>query len=267
MTAICPEWACKEWLILSMRLFVAPIRGGVVAIDTKSLGSAARCLRPGGPGSRAAFTVWMTVFLLVIGLAVASSAFAGRSSTGELAFYPCTDCHPVTLGADGKPTKPLPVDMEQHEIKLEVHDTLGTDDQACLACHDDPSRDPGMLILPDGSLEPITGDVSKVCQRCHFEKYTEWQQGIHGKDLPKCTASGCHDPHTPSWIYIPALPPFQGTGLEVHAVWEREPFKPFAGPPVPPAVYTPTWLVIAALLAGVAVLGLLGYLILGGRKR
>jgi len=239
----------------------------VVAIDTKSLGSAARRPRPRSGGSRTAVTLFLTVVFLAALLAMASAAYAGHSSTGELAFYPCTDCHPVVLGADGKPTKPLPVDMEQHQIVLEVHDILGDDDKACLACHDDPSRDPGQLIMPDGSLEPITGDVSRVCQRCHFEKYREWQEGVHGRDMPKCSAAGCHDPHTPSWIYVPALPPFQGTGIEVRAVWEREPFKPMAGPAVPPAVFTPTWLLAAALLAGLTALGLLGYLILGGRKR
>ncbi len=206
--------------------------------------------------------------IMAILLVAASSAYAGRASTGELAFYPCTDCHPVTLGADGKPTKPLPIDLKKHEIVLEVHDTLGKDDKACLACHDDPSRNPGMLILPDGSLEPVTGDVSKVCQRCHFEKYTEFELGIHGKREAKCTAAGCHDPHTPSWIYIKALPPFQGTGMQVKAVGsDREPFTPLAGPPVPPAVMTPLWLSVAASLGGLLAVVLLGYLILGGFKR
>jgi len=198
---------------------------------------------------------------------VAPGAFAGQASTGELAFYPCTQCHPVTLGPDGKPTKPLPIGLEQHEITLEVHDILGTDDKACLACHDDPSRNPGMLILADGSLVEITGDTARVCQRCHFEKYREWTSGIHGRDAPKCTAAGCHDPHTPSWIYIEALPPFQGTGMQVHAVWEREPFMPFAGPPVPPPVFTPTWFVVLTVLGGVAILGLVGYMTLGRSKR
>jgi len=197
----------------------------------------------------------------------ASLAFAGQASTGELAFHPCTQCHPVTLGPDGKPTKPLPVELEQHEIELEVHDILGTDDKACLACHDSPERNPGMLILADGSLIDITGDISRVCQRCHFEKYREWESGVHGNSAPKCTAAGCHDPHTPSWIYIEALPPFQGTGMQVRAVWEREPFMPFAGPPVAPPVITPTWFVVLTLLGGVAVLVLVGYMTLGRSKR
>ncbi|MRS13088.1 MAG: hypothetical protein EG823_08470 [Actinobacteria bacterium] len=173
----------------------------------------------------------------------------------------------MTLDADGKPTKALPIGMEKHEISLEVHDTLGTDDKACLGCHDDPSRNPGMLILPDGSLVDITGDVSRVCQRCHFEKYTEWEQGIHGKDAPKCTAAGCHDPHTPSWIYVAALPPFSGSGFEVRAVSVREAFTPLAGYPVDPPVLTPVWLVVVAGMGALLIALLIGYLLMGRLKR
>ena len=213
--------------------------------------------------------------LLVVTLAVAfgflafsTSAFASRAATGELAFYPCTDCHPVTLDANGQPTKPLPNGMKKHEIELVAHDILGEGDKACLVCHDSPSRNPGMLILPDGSLVDITGDVSRVCQRCHFEKYEQFKTGVHGKRAEKCTAAGCHNPHTPQWIYVAALPPFQGTGFEVKAVGaEREPFKAFAGPPVAPPVYTPTWLVAAAVLGAVVSVGLVGYITLGRRKR
>ncbi len=197
----------------------------------------------------------------------AASAFAGHSSTGELNFYPCTDCHPVVLGPDGKPTKPLPNGMKKHEITLEVHDTLGKDDKACLFCHDDPSRNPGKLLLPDGSFVDITGDISRVCQRCHFEKYREFEAGIHGNHMEKCTSAGCHDPHTPSWIYVGAIPPFQGTGMEVNAVgWDREPFRPFASPPVPPPVYTPMWMVVAAVLGLLTTLGIAGYLVFGRSK-
>jgi hypothetical protein len=211
------------------------------------------------------------VALVILSLAFLFSAsqlaFGGSASTGKLAFYPCTRCHPVILGDDGKPTRPLPNGFKKHEIKLEVHDALGQGDEACLACHDDPSRNPGMLILPDGSLVDIKGDVSRVCQRCHFEKYSDWQAGIHGKREPKCTAAGCHDPHTPSWIYVAPLPPFQGTGFEVRAVAERQAFKPFAGPPVAPPTETPTWLVVAALLGVVVAIGVVSYLILGRSKR
>lgn len=226
---------------------------------------------PGSPQpARFRRAIWFCLLAAVFATALstgASLAFAGQSSTGELAFYPCTDCHPVTLGADGKPTSPLPIDFEGHEIVLEVHDTLGAGSEGCLACHDDPGADPGQLVLPDGSLVDITGEISRVCQRCHFEKYREWQVGIHGKRQPTCTSAGCHDPHTPSWIYVPALPPFQGTGVEVRAVSQREPFAPMAGPPVAPAVVTPVWLMIAATLGGLVILGAVGYLVMGRSKR
>jgi len=199
-------------------------------------------------------------------LAAPTRAYAGLSATGEAAFYPCTDCHPVTLGADGKPTRPLPNGMEKHEIELQMHDILGEGDKACLACHDDPSRNPGKLILPDGTLVDITGEVSRVCQRCHFEKYRDWQVGVHGKGQPKCSSAGCHDPHTPSWIYVAALPPFQGTGVEVRAVWPRQPFKPMASPPVAPPVYTPTWLIVVAVIGLFYVLVVVGFLTLGRRR-
>jgi len=207
--------------------------------------------------------------LFVLALAIVASparAYAGLSASGESAFYPCTDCHPVTLDASGKPTKPLPNGFEKHEIELQVHDILGVGDKACLACHDDPSRNPGKLLLPDGTLVDITGDVSQVCQRCHFEKYQDWRAGVHGKGEPKCSAAGCHDPHTPSWIYVGALPPFQGTGIEVRAVWPREPFKPMAGPPAQPPVETPTWLIVVSILGMFYALTVVGFLTLGRRK-
>lgn len=213
-----------------------------------------------------AFTVFLVLVLAVF--ALAASALAGQASTGELAFYPCDRCHPVVLGPDGKPTKPLPVGLDKHEITLEKHDILGQGDKACLACHDVPTRNPGMLILPDGSLVEVNGDTSRTCQRCHFEKYQQFKAGVHGKKQPKCTAAGCHDAHTPSWIYIAALPPFQGTGLEVKAVGaDREPFKPLASPPLPPPVVTPLWFAILASIGVVMCIGIVGSLFLGRSKR
>lgn len=218
------------------------------------------------PLAATAFTVLLAFGLVFLSLA--ASAFAGQASTGELAFYPCDRCHPVVLGPDGKPTKPLPIGLEKHEITLEKHDILGQGDKACLACHDVPTKNPGMLILPDGSLVPVNGDTSRVCQRCHFEKYQQFMAGVHGKHQPKCTSAGCHDAHTPSWIFIAALPPFQGTGLEVKAVGtEREPFKPLAGPPVPPPVVTPLWFAIMASIGVVMCIGIVGSLFMGRSKR
>lgn len=214
----------------------------------------------------AAAGVPVAMVLVIVLLLLAPSSAHALSATGELAFYPCTDCHPVTVGADGKPTKPLPGGKEKHEIELESHDILGEGDKACLACHSDPAANPGLMILPDGSTVDITGEVSRVCQRCHFEKYTDWQLGMHGRGEKKCSAAGCHDPHTPGWIYVAALRPFQGTGIEVKAVAPREPFTAMAPPPVEPPVTTPTWLVVIAVVGFLYIFAVVGFLTLGRRK-
>ena len=240
--------------------------GGVDAID------ATRSTRRRGPRHPARRALLLaaplaTLVLLAALLSFTGSAFAGQASTGELAFEPCTQCHPVTLGPDGKPTKPLPVGLEQHEIELEMHDILGEGDAACVMCHDEPTKNPGMLKLADGSLVEITGDVSQVCRRCHFEKFQDWQAGVHGKNAPKCTAAGCHDPHTPSWIYVGALPPYQGTGIEVHAVGERVEFKPLASPPEPAPYETPVWLWVMFGVGIVVGGGIVGFAFVGRSKR
>jgi hypothetical protein len=204
---------------------------------------------------------------LAASLIFAVPAFAGHSSTGKAAFVPCTRCHPVTVDDDGRPTKVLPNGFKKHEITLEVHDVLGKDEAACLACHDSPQRDPGKLLTPDGTLVDVTGDVSRVCQKCHFEKYREWKAGIHGKRAPKCTSGGCHDPHTPSWIYVPALPPFLGTGIEVRAVSDRQPFKPLASPPIEAPVTTPLWLVIVTSIGAAVSAATVAFLVTGRSKR
>jgi hypothetical protein len=203
----------------------------------------------------------------VIVLAAVPPAYAGHASLGEAVFYPCTSCHPVTLAPDGTPTKPLPNGFKGHQIVLESHDRLGKGAAACLVCHDDPARDPGKLKLIDGTLVDITGDVSGVCYRCHSAKYNEWKAGVHGKRQPKCTASGCHDPHTPSYVFASALPPFVGTGFQARAVSQRVAFTPLAGAPLPPPTLTPSWLVLAAGLGILVSAGLVGTLTLGRSKR
>ncbi len=237
------------------------------AIDATHL-NAASFSSAKGPRARRAVPAVLAVSLAAIAFfALAAPAFAGHSSTGKAAFLPCTRCHPVFVDANDQPTKPLPNGFKKHEITLEVHDVLGKGGEACLMCHDDPTRDPGKLKTPDGTLVDITGDVSRVCQKCHFEKYREWQTGVHGKSQPKCTSAGCHDPHTPSWIYIAALPPFQGTGLEVRAVSKREPFKPLAAPSPDAPVNTPLWIMIVASLGTVVSAGIVALLVFGRPKR
>lgn len=195
----------------------------------------------------------------------AAQAVAGQASSGELLFYPCASCHPVRPGA--RVGAGLPNGFKGHGIVLEGHDALGRGDAACLACHDDPAKDPGKLKTADGGLVGITGDVARVCYRCHSAKYREWRAGTHGKGNPACTSAGCHDPHTPGFIYAEPLLPFTGSGFQFKAVSGRQAFSPLAPPPPAPPVETPWWLVASAAVGAVVAGGLAGTLVMGRSKR
>jgi hypothetical protein len=160
--------------------------------------------------------------------------------------------------------------MSEHKITLEGHDALaagGDIGVACLTCHDDPARNPGKLKIAGGGFVDIKGDISQVCFTCHSTKYAEFKAGTHGKHQASCVAAGCHDPHTPEYIYAPPLLPFMGTGFQFKVLPVRQPFTPFAGPaPVPP-VETPLWFVIAAIVGLLATAGLIGMLVLERPKR
>jgi hypothetical protein len=126
-----------------------------------------------------------------------------------------------------------------------------------------------MLKTIDGSLVDIKGDVSLVCFRCHSQKYAAWKAGAHGRGASKCTEAGCHDPHTPGWIYAGPLMPFVGTGFQFRVLPDRKPFMPLMAPAprgIPP-VETPVWFAFVVAIGVVAAGGLLGKLILGRSKR
>lgn len=195
-----------------------------------------------------------------------SSASAGQASAGELFFYPCTSCHPVAEGALESGRK-LPNGFKGHQTVLIEHDALGVGAGACLVCHDDASKNPGKLKLIDGSLIDITGDVSRVCFRCHSAKYKEWQERTHGRHEAKCTAAGCHDPHTPGWIYAQPLLPYIGTGFQFKVLAEREEFMPLAAPPEDPPLEVPGWFFAVAALGVALAGGLVGALIAGRSKQ
>jgi len=178
------------------------------------------------------------------------TASAGRASTGALVFHPCTRCHPV--GAN--PLSSRPNGFKGHQIKLEVHNVLGKGKTACQVCHSSPNANPGKLKLIDGSLVDIKGNVSLVCFRCHEDKYNEWKAGFHGKK-PSCSAMGCHDPHSPSWIGISPLLPYVGTTIEIKAVGERERFRALPGPPPIPDPLTFTSMNVVALLGLLGIAG------------
>jgi hypothetical protein len=166
------------------------------------------------------------------------------------------------------PSRPLPNGFTGHKIVLQGHDKLGSASvDACLACHDDPARNPGKLITVSGGLVDITGDVSLVCDRCHSAKYKEFKAGTHGKHKPSCVAGGCHDPHTPQMIYAGPLMPFIGTGFQFKAVGVREPFMALATPPLPPEVVTPWWFSAIAVVGLLSAAGLVGGMVKGRLKR
>jgi hypothetical protein len=196
-------------------------------------------------------------------LVSASPAFAGQAASGELFFYPCDGCHPVASDAS---TADLPNEFAGHRIVLEGHDQLGEGEDACYTCHADAAEDPGMLKLADGSLIDITGDVSQVCYRCHFDKYADFVVGDHGHLRDGCTDAGCHDPHTPMYIYAEPLLPFTGSGFQFRGLAEREPFMPLAKPPISPVVHIPTWFTILTTIGLLAAVGQVGLLIRGRQK-
>lgn len=205
-------------------------------------------------------------------IAPALPAYAGQASTGKLFFYPCTTCHPVFMvpGPNGTevPSKPLPNGMKMHSIKLEIHDALGSaKSDACLVCHSDPTANPGILKVVGGGTVAVNGDVSLVCFGCHEAKYKEFKAGTHGRHQASCVAAGCHDPHTPGYIYAAALPPFLGTGFQFKVLPVRVPFKPLMSPPAPPAVVTPLWFALVSIAGFLVVAGIIGMLVLERSKR
>jgi hypothetical protein len=231
--------------------------------------------RPTVAGLRRHFAALVVALLAVVLFVPATQAFAGQASSGQLFFYPCTSCHPVTMvpgptpGSE-QPSKPLPNGMQGHQIVLEAHDKLG--EEACLVCHDDPTRNPGKLRLVGGGLIDVAGDVSLLCYQCHEAKYKEFRAGTHGKHQESCTAAGCHDPHTPNYIYAGPVKPFLGVGFQFKGVGQqRVPFKPLMSPPLPPPTVNPAWFQISVAVGLVLVLallvGLVGPVVLERLKR
>ena len=228
--------------------------------------SCSACPNRGRMAHRLVFVAAMLFAVFLLGSV--SPALGGQASPGELLYYPCTSCHPVHLipGTD-KPDRVLPNGFQGHQIVLWGHDKLGSGDAACPVCHDDMTRNPGKLKTADGSLVDITGDISLVCYRCHSTKYKEWKAGTHGKHKPSCTAAGCHDPHTPGWIYASPLLPFTGSGFQFRILDQREPFAPFAPPAPAPPVDIPWWFTGIAAVGLVVVGSLAGTLVVGRLKR
>lgn len=217
------------------------------------------------PHRRRRRLTFATVGVCATLLLVPGVARASQASSGKLLFYPCTSCHPLDPGRPA--SKKLPNGFSGHSVILTSHEVLGKGSAACLVCHDSPAKDPGRLKLVDGSLISITGDISRVCYRCHSDKHREFRAGMHGKREPKCTAAGCHDPHTPGSMYAGSVAPFIGSGFRLNVLPEREPFSPLAAPAGAPPVETPAWLQVMTVLGVVAIGGISGSLAFGRARR
>lgn len=145
--------------------------------------------------------VYSAAMAAIIFILSAGSVVAVGPSLGHLILYPCDSCHPVG-------EKQPPVNFEGHTITLSYHDKLAPGREACLVCHFPANQDPGVLKVGDGSTIRVTDNVSIICYRCHNQKYKEWQAGIHGRLQPSCNSQNCHNPHTPNWVGVMALPPY-----------------------------------------------------------
>ena len=231
-------------------------KGGVSAIDLIVFTKRAR-------------RVFLCLSLAVVAVLLAAvPALAGQASTGDLLFYPCTSCHPIT-DAQLSAGRTFPNGFKGHDVVLAGHDVLGKDEAACLVCHDEPSKNPGMLKTVDGSLVDVKGDVSLVCFRCHSARYAEWKAGTHGKGQPKCTSAGCHDPHTPGFIYAGPLLPFVGTGFQFRVKPTRVAFTPLMAPAprgIPPTE-TPVWYIVVVVIGVLVAAGLVATLVIVGRSK
>jgi len=248
-------------------------KGGVSAIDAVEHATSDQY------PIRALSSRWtsITIFGVALSFTVACLAFAGsasaaegtlpvtgRAATGEPLFYPCSACHPVTQ-REIEQGRTLPNGFTRHQITLHGHASLGEGRAACAACHDTAAGDPGRLKLADGTLVAITGDVSRVCYRCHSAIYREFEAGIHGAGEQKCSSAGCHDPHTPGFIFAEGLLPFVGNGFQFSILSESTTFTPMAGPPVQAGHRDPEYLQVLAIL-GVALAAGLAIALVRGRS-
>ena len=125
----------------------------------------------------------------------------------------------LTVRADDGAASAIEDCLSCHIRTLELHDKLGSGNQACWACHD--SGDMGKLHLADGSQLALS-ESTRLCAQCHQGRYDSWSEGTHG--IPgtvaavECTA--CHDPHQPQIALLDIT----------------KPHPPAQPPPAPPTV-------------------------------
>ncbi|MHC5023749.1 MAG: cytochrome c3 family protein [Planctomycetota bacterium] len=116
----------------------------------------------------------------------------------------CMECHRLFDSAPDAPRR-----LAQHrDINLDH----GLNDR-CFNCHD--RHDRNRLALRGNRTVPFT-NVARMCAECHGPTYRDWQRGMHGQTMGYWDAeagaqrrlhcSECHDPHSPAFRPMAALP-------------------------------------------------------------
>jgi len=190
---------------------------------------------------RHAWQRWLCLGVFVGGLALAVWLLLGQAGQVALAL-------PNSDGADSH------LDcLSCHNQPLSAHDTLGSGNQACTACHANPNM--GYLRLANGT-EFSMATPAPLCAECHQQRYQAWQAGTHGfpgyvaglspdgATTTSCTS--CHNPHSPRVVE---------TGLT----------QPHPDPaPPPPPLPTDSFIMIGI---SVAVLGIALLIALATREK
>lgn len=119
--------------------------------------------------------------------------------------YNCMECHKL-FPAKWHYDRPM---NEHKDLKLDHGNN-----RFCLNCHHPSNRN--AFVDYDGS-EIQQADVVKLCAKCHGTTYRDWEAGVHGRQNGHWNASmgektklrciQCHDPHSPKFREMKALPP------------------------------------------------------------
>ena len=135
--------------------------------------------------------------------------------------------------------------------------TLDHGDYWCLECHATTERE--YLVLENGTeLQYSPENSSRMCQQCHANLYSDWQDHIHGRWVgnwsdpePGQYCVDCHDPH------------------DTHPAFHQIDAEPAPAPPAPKSQTQGLLPPNFGFIAGVAVAGsvaLIGYAMTGRRR-
>lgn len=143
------------------------------------------------------------------------------------------------------------------EINQSHPKTLDHGDYWCLECHETTERE--LLVLEnDTTLQYSPSNSSLLCQQCHANLYSDWQDHIHGRWVgnwsdpePGQYCVDCHDPH------------------DTHPAFHQIEAEPAPEPPAPKSQSQGLLPPNFGFIAGIGVAGafaLIGYAMTGGRR-